>query len=268
MIRHLCIPSLLALCLAAPGSAADLAKIDRRITRAPAYQSRSPRYALLVLGPEAKGRLWLVKDGNVLHVDRNGNGDLTEEGEKILANKGGSDEDGYDFEIKDLRVGGKTYYNLRVNVAPLKQWLFGDNAKRPDAQAVLKQDPHAEVLSLSLDMTAPRLKAKGTVFVLAGVFDLNGPLQMARKAADAPIIHCGGPLEVTFYSQRPILRRNRTTDCILAVGTPGLGAGTFAMIGYDETIPESAHPKMEITFPPAQAGKPPVKKLYELKERC
>ncbi len=99
-------------------------------------------------------------------------------------------------------------------------------------------------------------------------FDLGGPLVPAKKPPEAPIIHLGGPLEVTFYERRPELRRNRATEFMLAVGTPGLGAGTFAAVCYDRVIPDSARPKCEITYPPAQPGGKPVKKLYELKERC
>jgi hypothetical protein len=65
---------------AAPASAADLAKVGRTITKEPTYKSK-PQYCLLVLGPEAKFRVWLVQDGGTLYVDRNGNGDLTEAGE-------------------------------------------------------------------------------------------------------------------------------------------------------------------------------------------
>src|SRR5262249_50065817 len=58
---------------------ADLTKIDRTIAKEPAYKSR-PKYCLLVFGPEAKTRVWLVLDGDRLYVDRNGNGDLTDDG--------------------------------------------------------------------------------------------------------------------------------------------------------------------------------------------
>src|SRR5262249_45588108 len=64
--------------------AADLTKIDRTIAKEPAYKSK-PKYCLLVFGPAAKTRVWLVLDGDVLYADRNGNGDLTEPGEKYLA---------------------------------------------------------------------------------------------------------------------------------------------------------------------------------------
>jgi hypothetical protein len=64
--------------------AADLAKIDRSIGKEPAYRTKSPRYCLLVFGPEAKARAWLVLDGDVLYFDGNANGDLTDKGERAL----------------------------------------------------------------------------------------------------------------------------------------------------------------------------------------
>src|SRR5215471_16480239 len=63
---------------------ADLTKIDRAIAKEPAYRSKTPKYGLLVFGPEAKSRAWVVLDGDFLYVDRNCNGDLTEEGERLV----------------------------------------------------------------------------------------------------------------------------------------------------------------------------------------
>src|SRR5947207_2599263 len=62
--------------------AADLSKIDRHIVKEPAYQSK-PLYCLAIIGPEAKARVWLVLDGDRLYVDRNANGDLTDDGEPV-----------------------------------------------------------------------------------------------------------------------------------------------------------------------------------------
>jgi hypothetical protein len=72
----------LAICLLAsawcgPASSADLSKIDRTIAREPAYETGKPKYCLLVFGPEARTRIWLVLDGTTLYVDRTGKGDLT-----------------------------------------------------------------------------------------------------------------------------------------------------------------------------------------------
>ena len=49
--------------------AADLTKIDRTIAKEPAYKSK-PKYCLLVFGPEAKTRAWLVVDGDLVFIDR------------------------------------------------------------------------------------------------------------------------------------------------------------------------------------------------------
>src|SRR5262245_50015081 len=82
--------SILALFLAS-GTAApagvDLSTIDRTVAREPAYRAQ-PRYCLLVFGPEARTRVWLVRDGEVLYVDRNGNGDLTKKGERHTGTRG------------------------------------------------------------------------------------------------------------------------------------------------------------------------------------
>src|SRR5580704_10070655 len=72
------------------GQELDLRRIDRRIAKEPKYHFQ-PHYALLVFGPNAEHRSWLVVDGDgteansgrVLYLDRNGNGDLTEPGERI-----------------------------------------------------------------------------------------------------------------------------------------------------------------------------------------
>jgi hypothetical protein len=50
----------------------DLATIERKIDKLPQLTSAQPIYCLLVFGPEAMTRVWLVRDGDVLYVDRNG----------------------------------------------------------------------------------------------------------------------------------------------------------------------------------------------------
>ena len=57
-------------------------KVDRAIGKQPSYRT-TPRYCLLLFGPEGKSRVWLVLDGDTLYVDKNGNGDLTEPGEAV-----------------------------------------------------------------------------------------------------------------------------------------------------------------------------------------
>ncbi|MBO0697590.1 MAG: hypothetical protein J2P46_04285, partial [Zavarzinella sp.] len=103
----------------AEGGAADLAKIDRAIAKQPAYQTKAPRYCLLVFGPEAKSRVWLVLDGDAVYVDRNGNGDLTDPGERVpmpplKASKHPLFQEEREVELGDIREGDRTHTGLAL----------------------------------------------------------------------------------------------------------------------------------------------------------
>src|SRR5262245_3812764 len=99
----------LTLC-ALPAPGADLAKIERTVAKEPNYQGK-PKYCLLVFGPEANFRVWLVLDGAVLYMDRNGNGDLTEPDKRVTAYYNGNA--GLGFKPGQLTApDGKTKYKL------------------------------------------------------------------------------------------------------------------------------------------------------------
>jgi hypothetical protein len=257
------------------GLAADAPlKIDRAIAKEPVYKSKAPKYGLLVFGPEAKDRVWLVFDGDTLYVDRNGNGDLTDAGDRIPAEKkAGRDpeEDGYTFEVGEVRVGGRTHKALRVYFVPLKRYSDGAFGKRPEVKAALAKDPKALVMRLFIDVDVPGMKGgglDGRVSFIVGAIDLNGPLQLADAPGKAPAVHLGPPFEVTFYGSRPALRAGRESDLVLVVGSAGVGPGTFAMVEYEDTIPNSAKPSAELILPPLKAGALPHKENFEIKSRC
>src|SRR2546428_3351574 len=94
-----------ALLVLAPfAQAADLAKIERTIAKEPAYQTKTPKYCLLVFGLDARTRVWLVQDGDTLYVDRNGDGDLTGDGKRVKVSRV---SDSYRvFEAGDLTIDG------------------------------------------------------------------------------------------------------------------------------------------------------------------
>jgi hypothetical protein len=263
--RHL--PALAWLALwPAVGAAADLAKIERTIAKEPAYQTKSPRYALLVFGPQAQTRIWLVLDGDTLYVDRNGNGDLTEPAEKVAAKKEERAVEGnLSFEAGDIADGKQTHKNLTVGVIKLD-----DLADRNEqVKQLLAKDPNGRGYLIRAEVEMPGWKGAGTgdrVEQLAFIEDVNGLLQFAGRPQDAPIIHFGGPWQVTPFG-RDRLTVGRETDLVLGVGTAGLGAGTTAWIAYEPVIPEQAYPKVEIAYPARPRAKP-VRELYELKKRC
>lgn len=264
MQRTLCliVVGLLAPALA---SAADLTKLDRRIAKEPAYQTKAPAYCLAVFGPDAAYHAWIVRDGDVLYVDKNGNGDLTEASERIASDKG----DGGAFFAGTLRIGGREHRNFVVRSSRLAD--YGDDVKsHPVAKAALAKNKDAELMSVSVEADAPALKARsegGRVAFMAR-YDANGPLLFAPTPAAAPVIHFGGPLTVACESAKPSLYVNIVHDLMLLVGTPGVGAGTFAMLAYDKVIPREAVVVVEAEFPSKKSGDPPVRETFELKERC
>jgi len=254
--------------LAARSAAADAPKIDRSIGKQPIYRT-APKYGLLLFGPEGRDRVWIVRDGDVLYVDRNGNGDLTDPGEKVAAERTpGLLPEGkrsYSFNVGDIAVGRRTHKGLRVEFAPLA-WL----PQRPEVTTALKKDPKAMAVAIEVEVDVPGIKGGGTgdrLRFMAGPLDFDGILQFGDTPEQAPVVRVGGPLQITFLEQ-PALRVGRSSELTLVVGSPGVGAGTFAMLAYEGTIPESAKPTAEIRYQPAKPGEPPRRDLFEIKQRC
>jgi len=246
---------------AAPAFAADLAAIPRTIAREPTYQGK-PAYCLLVFGPDTTHRVWLVRDGDTLYADKNGNGDLTDPGEKIADEDDSGDKA---FTVGTVKVGGREHRNVVVRTDRLAAYVSGDSA-HPVAKAALAKDKDAEVVTVTAEVAVPGLTGKGDdgrVSVFAR-WDANGPLLFGDSAAAAPILHLGGPLRVEPEAGKIALTRNVVHDLMLTVGTPGVGPGTFASVAYEGVIPNDAHVVVEAQWP----GEPPVRAKYELKERC
>jgi hypothetical protein len=249
------------LCLTTVGAgfvrADDLDKSGRPPAKEPAYQSKGPKYALLAFGPEARTRIWLVLDETTVYVDRNGNGDLTEAGEKVAGKRvGRGGEESYTFEVGELRDEGRRHLNATLTVT--------------GAESAPGRDPRAMVFSMQIDVEVPGHHGLGEgdrVVQMAGPSDLDGALQFADRPEDAPVLHFGGPWTVALYG-RPTFRVNREMEMYLALGTPGRGKGTFVYSGYEGLIPPGAYPRAEITFPGRKPGDPAVKVVYELKGRC
>src|SRR3954463_14363535 len=83
---------LLTAALGRAGDGPDLGHIDRRAPKQPASTSRRPLYGLLLIGPEAKTRVWMVLDRSkpgdgpydVLSAALDADGDLTEPAERLV----------------------------------------------------------------------------------------------------------------------------------------------------------------------------------------
>jgi RNA polymerase sigma factor (sigma-70 family) len=260
-------------------------KIDRRIGKEPVYQSKSPRYCLLVFGPQARGRVWLVQDGDTLYVDRNGNGDLTEEGKRIQAPPFAA-SDHYLFarersiEVGDLSVGGLTHTGLVIRQAEYRRKAIPTDLDIPGPpleelqehlDKVWKQVPDgiASRVYINLDVRCYGLfeDTKDRHVRHMAWIDGNGVLAFAHRPQDAPVVRFGGPLTLQVRPGCRIQRGEQPgegftgTEPSFWLGTRGHGPGTFVIANHD-LVPGDAQPSAEIRFPAkARGGEPVVRKI-------
>lgn len=268
--------------------AADLTKVDRTIKKEPTYQSKSPKYGLVVFGPKAETRVWLVLDlagepsdpdgsKNTLYVDRNGDGDLTDPREMVSCT------------IK------KQASIVSFSPQPAISYAPGF-----DAGDIVGRDGKTRHTSLTIDVdsyvqryrpVSVSVKANGTDEQFAG----GQLLVFADRPAHAPVIHFAGPLTLRvamengrlfvpisyddkidadkWYAEHPpkyeetALVRGDTRLLVAQIGTPGLGRGTFATLSAG-IPPADLHPVAEIELPAADSKAARIRIKVELDKRC
>jgi hypothetical protein len=244
---------------------ADLAKIERKIAKELAYQSEAPRYCLLVFGPEAKTRVWLVQDGDVLYVDRNGNGDLTEAGKRVALPQG--DKNYKSFEAGDIQDGSLSHTGLVVTQVRASPESIGD----PKEFARIKSqntEPWYWTVRVSAERPAndTRSLPKRIGYIANG--DGLGYLLFAARPQDAPIIHFNGPWTLGLQDTRQRLIIGQRSNLQIGVGAQGIGPGTFSFVRYPDTIATHLDPVAEIAFPPKSPDQPRITKKFTLTHRC
>jgi hypothetical protein len=230
-------------------AAVDYDKVERKLTKEPAYRTRTPRYALLLFGPAARP-VWVVLDGETLYVDRNGDGDLTAGNERFAR-----EADCKAVEIAD--TDGKTRYVIDK--------VQTDHSFYP---ARVRQER----------------EKKGTPPGLMDHVSVKGPVEyqqycdiveMRGDPRKAMLAHFHGPLTIgpmTINWRLPgsaALRKGKApTEFIANVGTMSEKHGCWVVVRTcDETkclFPNGVRPVAEVEFPPARPGAAPVKKTYAL----
>jgi hypothetical protein len=228
--------------LAVSGAAADRGTGEHRIAKEPAYQGK-PKYCLLVFGPEAKTRIWLVVDADarLLYVDRNGNGDLSEKDKRVEPYEKGIDLRRY--RAGDIAAaGGKTKYtNLSV--------------------VHVGTEPGAQGLSVEEGFTIS-IEAQGkTQEAVVKTF--------GDQPRNAPVVHFDGPRTFALFDApgQVFARGNEPNYLTVLIGTWGPDRKTFATIPC-AGVPANVHPVAEIEFPSKKAGTKPLKAKILLDHRC
>jgi hypothetical protein len=265
------VPSAILVWAGAAG-AADLSRVDRTLKKEPAYQSK-PKYCLLVFGKEARHRVWLVLDGNTLYVDRNGNGDLTEEGKRFTAPAFRPGANPFctqerSVQVSAVSVGGLTHTDLVVSQMQYRRTMPG---WQEHMDAVWRQVPDGVVYEVSVNLVPKCYDLfGGTVgrrIKHLAFADRNGRLTFAGRPQEAPVIHFGGTLALHARPGEKFRRGSGPGEVNFWLGTPGRGPGTFAVMWYD-LVPPGAHSVAEVRFPAAGPGRPPVLRKYVLGQRC
>lgn len=268
-----------------------LDRIDRSIVRQPVYTSKAPKYCLLVFGPKAETRVWLVLDlaydplrekpgtQDVLYADLTGDGDLTDPKKRIAvtvvtkkASELGLPGNIGKFEVKDReldvphfhigdvksRDGKTTYAKLVVEIG---WYIFG----RKDRQA-----------RVSVDVPGNGRESVGGQqlwFVdspdKAPVIWFDGALTMRLAPSGllhVPVDYSGGEPPPPWYEEFPLVR-GKTMPLRAEVGSAGIGLGTFLVIPCD-LPPGDVHPVAKVVFMNADPKKLPIEVSVDLKQRC
>jgi len=249
----------------------DLQTIDRRIAKEPKYRFQ-PHYALLVFGPNAEHRSWLVVDGNgtevnsgrVLYLDRNGNGDLTEPGDRIEIDANATAK---------INVGGNGGYS-GMNVFSLGRVA---GVELSFQLWVRKKDyvPDADWMRQIMKERADNHWENGTLWrTVSKRSQAQNPIVLTERPADAQITHLDGPL--TFALKRGQQERlepwPKKTLFDVHIGTRCLAARNcrqemFSPLTLDE-VPLGVHPVAVFEFPPKSRGQRPIVREIDLNERC
>lgn len=240
----------------------DLTKVDRVIAKEPKYQNQ-PRYALLVFGPKADGRAWLVMDGeDVLYIDRNGNGDLTEEGERVVvdaeATKKVNVAKGAYKGMNVFDIGTVSGHRLRLDFwVRNKDYVPADDFYKTILKERRENDwENASLFRIGIDGDAGQ-----------------NPIIFAPRPADSQITNLGGLLTISpKYDDRQRIKSEGESDFAINIGSICLPArnckyAIFSPLTTSE-VPKYYHPRAVFEFPNKEAGKPPITVQAVLNLRC
>src|SRR5262245_12517531 len=95
---------------------------ERTIIKEPRYKS-TPKYSLITLGNGGEVKVWMVEDGKRLFVDKNANGDLTDDGPSVEPSKLrnlGTNEWGFEYLLDAITPANGSRHTNFV----LRRWNF------------------------------------------------------------------------------------------------------------------------------------------------
>jgi hypothetical protein len=164
-------------------------------------------------------------------VDRNGNGDLTEPGERIARSKEKTDQ----VAFENIQIADPSHsdsYKFTIFASP--------------------KDRHNNIIWVD------------------GKFVQYSTDLFSERREEAPILHFGGPLSMGLASDVH-LRSGGEAELRVHIGTPGWskeGVRWALVTYYNACVPPKAQPLVEIEYPSLSANGTAEKLTARLTQRC
>ena len=215
-----------------------VSRFARTLIKEPMYQS-TPKYSLIALGNSGDVKVWMVEDGKRLFVDKNANGDLTDDGPPIEPSNVrdiGANRWDFDYLLDVITPTNGSRHTSFV----LRRWNYNE-----------KEDSYG--LSLSVDGRMP---------MYAGWFGTF----WSTNRENAPVIHFGGPFTPELLRRKEFTIGETQQRLSLCFINPGSGAGAESRLSID-ALPRSVVPELNIEWPTA-GGSAPLRTSYLLTQRC
>jgi hypothetical protein len=240
--RHLLHVVAAILAVSSPAWAIDYSEIERTLNKEPAYASKTREYALLVFGPEADVRVWVVLDGETVYLDGNADGDLTGKDERFE-----KAEECKNVEIAD--PDGQTRYIVtRLNLHK-------------------QQDPPRTQMMAYVDINGP-----------VG-YQQYCDAAMEENPEKAAIAHFHGPLTIgprTINWKVPpelsLAVGEKAVDLYAMIGTMSAEYGCWVVVathhGDKAAFAEGVVPVVDVEFLSSTPGAARLKKRYTLDKFC
>jgi hypothetical protein len=198
-----------------------------------------PKYSVIELGTSGEVKVWMIEDGKRLFVDRNANGDLTDDGPAIQpSNVRSIGAKSWDFNY--LLDAITPASGPRHTSFDLRRWNYGD-----------KEDSYG--LSLSVEGKLP---------MYAGWFGTF----WSAKHETAPVIHFHGPFTPRLLREKAFTLGPSRRRLSLAFINPAPDQGRIHGSASKPCL-RNLVPKLIIEWPTAADGSP-LRTSHELTERC
>ena len=229
-------------------------KADEGRNIEPTFSGPGPFFCRIAIGPNREKLIMTAADvqDQVVYVDLNSNGSLSDEGERFEAESSSKYENTtyFSITIPEIAQGDDIHTDFKIK--------YGYTVNPND-----DSDPVEENVKAVFSM---KLWGWDAATTDADLVTLNLPCGNLA-ANETPLVHFNGPLTMGNYRKVVEMPRGEEVKFYSLAGTAGESGGTLAAVS-NTSIADDAHPKAEFEFPHRDAGKPAIKVKTYLTTRC